>query len=69
MVHIAYANAGVFSKDPALLETASYHQMLASAKVVKLAHEKYPQFQIGCMISYSPPYPNTCKPEDEPQGV
>lgn len=64
MVHIAYANAGVFSKNPVLLETASYHQMLASAKVVKLAHEKYPQFQMGCMISYSPPYPNTCKPED-----
>jgi 6-phospho-beta-glucosidase len=64
IVHSGFPNAGVFSKDPSMLEQASYHQMLGSAKVAKLAHDKYPQFEMGCMISYSPPYPNSPKPED-----
>lgn len=64
IVHGGYSNAGVFSKDASLLEPASYHQMLASAMVVRYAHEHYPQFQMGCMISVDPAYPHTCKPED-----
>ena len=64
IVHSGYANAGVFSKDEKLCEIASYHQMLASAKVCKLAHERYPDMKIGCMISSSIPYAYTCKPED-----
>lgn len=69
IVHSGFMNAGVFSKDLQLLEQASYHQMIASAYAVKLAHEKYPQFQIGCMISYSPPYPYSPKPEDNLEAV
>lgn len=69
IIHSGYINAGVFSNDPLLLETASYHQMLASAIVTQFAHERYPNFQIGCMISYSPPYPYTCKPEDNYEAI
>lgn len=64
VVHSCFINAGVFSKDRRLIETASYHQLLASAEVVRYAHQHYPQFQMGCMIGVSPAYPYSCKPED-----
>lgn len=43
---------------------ALHHQLVASAKVTKLAHTQYPQFKIGCMCIFSPKYPRTCAPED-----
>ncbi len=43
---------------------ALHHQFVASAKVVKLAHEKYPQFKLGCMICFITKYPYTCNPDD-----
>jgi len=44
--------------------TALHHQFVASAKAVKLAHEKYPDFKMGLMIVANEPYPNTCNPDD-----
>lgn len=41
-----------------------HHQFLASAKVVKIAHEKYPHFLMGNMICYITMYPFTCNPDD-----
>lgn len=41
-----------------------HHQFVASAKAIKLAHEKYPQFQMGCMICFATKYPYTCNPDD-----
>lgn len=43
---------------------ALHHQFVASAKVIKLAHEKYPQFKMGCMCLFATKYPNTCHPDD-----
>lgn len=43
---------------------ALHHQFLASAKAVRLAHDKYPELKIGCMIAGACTYPLTCKPED-----
>ncbi|MDE6108159.1 MAG: glycoside hydrolase family 1 protein, partial [Oscillospiraceae bacterium] len=43
---------------------ALHHQFVASAKVVKYAHEHYPQFQMGCMIAFMATYPLTCDPAD-----
>ncbi len=43
---------------------ALHHQLIASAKAVKLAHDKYPQFQMGCMICFMTMYPFTCNPDD-----
>ena len=43
---------------------AAHHQFLASAKAVKLAHEKYPQFKVGMMLGGLFFYPNTCHPLD-----
>lgn len=41
-----------------------HHQFIASAKVVKLAHEKYPQYKLGNMTLFATSYPNTCNPDD-----
>lgn len=43
---------------------ALHHQLVASAKAVKLGHEINKNFKIGCMIAYMCTYPLTCKPED-----
>lgn len=44
--------------------TAAYHQFLASAKAVKLAHDKYPDMQVGMMYGGMFAYPNSCNPND-----
>jgi 6-phospho-beta-glucosidase len=41
-----------------------HHQFVASAKVIKIAHEKYPQFKMGCMCVFATKYPYTCNPDD-----
>lgn len=43
---------------------ALHHQLVASAKVIKYAHENYPDFKMGNMICFITMYPFTCKPED-----
>ncbi len=43
---------------------AAHHQFLASAKAVKLAHDKYPDFRMGMMLGGLFFYPNTCNPVD-----
>lgn len=43
---------------------ALHHQFIASAKVVKYAHENYPQFMMGNMICFITSYPYTCNPVD-----
>lgn len=43
---------------------ALHHQFVASAKVIALAHDKYPQFKMGNMICFITFYPSTCNPDD-----
>lgn len=49
---------------PELRFQGLHHQLLASAKAVKLAHEKYPEYKMGCMIAFMATYPYSCNPED-----
>jgi len=56
--------AGGVEREPQAQYSASYHQFIASAKVVKLAHDKYPQFQMGMMLGGVFAFPNSCDPED-----
>lgn len=49
---------------PQLRYQALHHQFIASAKVVKMAHEINPNFKMGCMIAYMQNYPLTCHPQD-----
>lgn len=50
--------------DPQSRYQALHHMLVASAKVVKYAHEHYPQFQMGNMICFITSYPYTCDPAD-----
>ncbi|MEG0365554.1 MAG: glycoside hydrolase family 1 protein, partial [Coprobacillus sp.] len=43
---------------------AAHNMFVASAKANKLCHKIIPEAKIGCMLSLSGVYPNTCKPED-----
>ena len=50
--------------DPKIRFQALHHQFVASARVVKYAHDNYPQFKMGNMICFMTTYPATCKPDD-----
>lgn len=50
--------------DPKIRFQALHHQFVASAKAVKLAHEQYPDYQMGNMICFITKYPYTCNPDD-----
>ncbi|KUP25918.1 glycoside hydrolase family 1 protein [Paenibacillus sp. DMB5] len=43
---------------------ALHHQFIASAKVIKIAHDSYPHFKMGNMIVFITMYPFTCNPDD-----
>lgn len=43
---------------------AVHHQFVASARAIRYAHEKYPEFKLGCMIGFLGYYPYTCNPND-----
>lgn len=43
---------------------ALHHMFVASARVVKYAHEHYPHFKLGNMICMITSYPYTCNPVD-----
>ncbi|MFM2483260.1 glycoside hydrolase family 1 protein [Celerinatantimonas sp. YJH-8] len=61
------AAAVVVQEDEQKLQTiyqASHHMLVASARACIVARKINPKFQIGCMLSLSPVYPATCKPED-----
>ncbi len=49
---------------PQLRFQGLHHQFVASAKAVKLAHQKYPRFKMGNMIAFMTMYPFTCNPDD-----
>lgn len=43
---------------------ALHNMFVASALAVDYAHKNYPDYQMGCMISFATSYPATCDPED-----
>ncbi|KMY49696.1 6-phospho-beta-glucosidase [Peribacillus loiseleuriae] len=64
----AFTNSGViYDEEEDKLEVmyqAVHHELVASAKVVKLGHNINPDFKIGCMVAALPNYPYTCNPND-----
>lgn len=59
---------GIFFKEEEnkqqIIYQASHHMFVANSLSIKLCRELCPKAQIGCMLSLSNVYPNTCKPED-----
>lgn len=64
VVHSPWVEAGIDRIDYASCMTAVYHQFIASARAVTLAHEIDPQNQVGMMYGGIFGYPATCAPED-----
>ncbi len=52
------------SIDPQTRFQALHHQLVASARVVRYAHEHYPHFLMGDMNVFLTAYPLTCDPAD-----
>ncbi|MBR1743248.1 MAG: glycoside hydrolase family 1 protein [Lachnospiraceae bacterium] len=50
--------------EPQIRFQALHHQFVASAKVIALAHEKYPEFKMGNMSLFATKYPYSCNPDD-----
>ena len=59
-----FLNAGVNGLGEQLAADVSKHQLIASAKAVKILHDIDSKNQVGNMIFYSTIYPNTCNPDD-----
>lgn len=63
-----FTNSGIDFEDgedrEAIVYQAAHYELVASARVIKLAREINPDFEMGCMIAMVPIYPSTCKPKD-----
>ena len=68
VIHAPYMSGGIFTDKEKLskqdLYQAIHHELVASAKAVKLGHEIMPNAKIGCMILGVPNYPLTSHPSD-----
>lgn len=60
----AWTAGGVVVKNASTGANAAHYQLVASALAVKCGHRINPDFEIGCMLEYSPIYPYSCRPED-----
>ena len=60
-----FVTAGVYNADPQNIANATYHQFLASAKTVLVAHERFPELKIGMMLAFGPVYPYTSDSADQ----
>lgn len=72
VMHSPYACCGAMldhspNKEWQCKYQCAYHQFLASAKSVMIAHEIDPTIKVGNMLSKQIYYPATCKPEDNLQ--
>lgn len=56
---------GILDPSPQNKAQGAHNQFVASAKVVKLAHEIDEAIQVGQMLAYQPLYANTCDPADQ----
>ena len=73
VLHAPYMSGGIFTDKEKLskqdLYQAIHHELVASAKAVKIAHEINPEFKVGCMILGVPNYPLTSHPSDVIEAV
>lgn len=68
LLHMPFMGAGIVfeeGEDEELVKyQAAHHELIASAKAVKLAHEMMPKAKVGCMLAAGQFYPYSCKPDD-----
>ncbi|MGO2517266.1 MAG: 6-phospho-beta-glucosidase [Leuconostoc falkenbergense] len=61
---LRYDETATIAERMADMYQAGHYELVASAKVVQLAHQINPDFQIGAMLNVSPIYPATPLPAD-----
>lgn len=73
LLHMSFMGAGIAfqpGEDKEQVKyTAAHHELIASAKAVKLAHEKIPDVMVGCMLAAGQFYPYSCDPADIWDGL
>ena len=73
LLHMPFMGAGIVFEPGENREQVKYqaahHELIASALAVRLAHEKMPGCQVGCMLAGGEYYPRTCAPADVHEGL
>ncbi|MBR6233024.1 MAG: 6-phospho-beta-glucosidase [Erysipelotrichaceae bacterium] len=68
LLHMPFMGAGILYKEGENKDqvnyTAANHELIASAKAVKMAHEIDPDNKVGCMLAAGQYYPYSCNPDD-----
>ncbi|MBC1650528.1 6-phospho-beta-glucosidase [Listeria booriae] len=68
ILHLPFFGGGMDVTNEANPEQAKYqaahHQLVASAKATKMAHEIDPENQVGCMLAAGATYAFSCDPKD-----
>lgn len=68
ILHLPFLAAGLYIADKSYpleyIYQAAHHQLLASAKATKLAHQISKDNKIGCMLAAGKVYPYSANPED-----
>lgn len=68
VLHAPLMSGGILTPkeqlSPQALYQAIHHELVASARATRLAHELMPGAQVGCMILAMPIYPLTPNPDD-----
>lgn len=68
LLHMPFMGAGILYKEGENKDqvnyTAANHELIASAKAVKMAHEIDPENLVGCMLAAGQYYPYSCNPDD-----
>ena len=60
---------GMRQTDMQSIYQAAHHQLVASAKAVKIAHETDPLYSVGMMLMYPLSYAHTCDPLDNLEAM
>ncbi len=68
VLHAPFMSGGIMTPREELSESdlyqAVHHELVASARVTRLAHEIDPAYKVGCMVIALPIYPMTPAPDD-----
>jgi len=68
LLHMSFMGAGIVFKEGEdrqnVTYNAAHHELLASARAVRLAHEIMPDCMIGCMLAAGQFYPYSPDPKD-----
>ena len=68
LLHMPFMGAGLLFAPGENVQQVKYqaahHELVASAKAVKLAHTIMPDAMVGCMLAAGQFYPRTCAPAD-----